>query len=376
MKLNNLKIGIIRDGPPGCPGGVISSELFAYLKDRLNVEEVMCERDKECERINWKTPPSRIITYHTKHFRNRQLLSKMPPYDIYHFQSPVFASLVRYRRPAIVTVYDLIPFRRPDFYSDTRREIIRRRLTSSNEADRIIAISQSTKRDLVQLLKINPEKIDVVYLGVNRKIYKPRVKSWARKVLGLPQDKKILLNVGTENENKNIERLVRVFYKLQKESKNLFLVRIGLREESVNYWIDNLELEDKVLRMGFLEDFPNLYYNAADIYVCSDFLGGFGMPNLEAMASGCPVATSQTSAFPEVVGDAGLSFDPYDESDIVKKIARLLRNGKLREEYAQKGLGRAKLFSWKKMADKTMKVYTRVARDYYGNITIPEKKRG
>jgi len=363
--MKDLRIAIIRDSPPGCGGGVIASELFAYLKDSLNVEEVMCVRDRECKKINWKTPPSRIITYRTKHLRDRQLLFKMPYYDIYHFQSPVFATLVRYRRPAVVTVYDLIPLRYPDSHSNTRQKLTRKRLTFPNEADRIIAISQDTKRDLVQLLKINPEKIDVIYLGVNHQIYKRRAKNWARKILGLPQNKKILLNVGDEHGNKNIERLIRVFYRLQKEFKNLLLVRIGLREESVDYWIDNLELRDKVLRIGFLEDFPNLYYNAADIYVCPDLWTGFGLPNLEAMASGCPVVTSQTGAFPEVVGDAGLFFNPQDEDDIFEKTAKMLENDKPREECIRKGLERTKLFSWKKMADETMKVYEQVTREYY-----------
>lgn len=360
-----ISISIIRDSPPGCSGGVISRELFLNLKDRLNIEEVMCIRLREERKIKWNTPPARIITYRTKHFRDMQLLSKMPRYDIYHFQSPIFASLIRYRKPAIVTLYDLIPFRRPDLYSDTKRKLIRRRLTSPNEADRLIVVSQSTKRDLIQLLKINPEKIDVVYLGVNHKIYKPTVKSWARKALGLPPNKKILLNVGTENKNKNIERLIRVFYKLQKEFKNLLLVKVGLKEKSVDYWIDNLELKDKVLRIKSLEDFPNLYYNASDLYICTDLLGGFGLPNLEAMASGCPVVTSQTSAFPEVVGNAGLYFDPQNEDDIFEKIAKMLEDDKLREEYIKKGLERAKLFSWKKMADETMKVYEQVTREYY-----------
>lgn len=101
------------------------------------------------------------------------------------------------------------------------------------------------------------------------------------------------------------------------------------------------------------------------------------MPNLEAMASGCPVVSSKTGAFPEVIGETGLFFDPHDEDDIFKKTATLLEDSKLREEYARKGLERAKLFSWKKMADETMKVYKRVARAHYGkDIKIPEERRG
>ncbi len=363
--LNNLKIGIIRDGPPGCPGGVITRELFWNLKDNLNnIEEVMCIRLRESRKIRWDIPPTRIITYRTKHLRDRQLLYKIPRYDLYHFQSHVFLGLIRYRRPAIATAIDLVPLK-GGLYSGTHLEAVRRSFQFFKEAEQIIAISQSTRNDLIEILDINPEKIKVIYLGVNHEIYRGRNKEEARKALNLPLDKKILLNVGTENENKNIERLIRVFHRLQKRLKNLILIRVGLTSEEITDLISRLGLEDKVLRLGLIKDFPNLYYNAADIYICADLLGGFGMPNLEAMASGCPVVTSRTGAFPEIVGDAGLFFDPWDGDDIFEKIAILLEDSKLRKEYAQKSLGRAKLFSWEKMANETIKVYTKVAREYY-----------
>ncbi len=363
-RLNNLKIGIIRDSPPGCPGGVISRELFLNLKDRLDIEEVMCIRLRENRKIRWNTPPTRIITYRTKHLRNRQLLGKLPKYDLYHFQSHIFLNLIRHRGPAIATAIDLIPLK-SGLYSGTHLEAVKRSFRFFKAAEQIIAISQYTRKDLIELLDINPEKIKVIYLGVNHEIYREKNKEEARKTLNLPGDKKILLNVGTENKNKNIERLIRVFYRLQKKLENLILIRVGLISEEITDLISRLDLEDKVLRIGFIKDSPDLYYNASDLYICADLLGGFGMPNLEAMASGCPVVTSRTGAFPEVVGEAGLFFDPRNEDDIFKKVARLLEDNELREEYARKGLERAKLFSWKKMADETMKVYAKVAREYY-----------
>ena len=363
--LNDLKIGIIRDGPPGCPGGVISRELFRNLKHNLNhIEEVMCIRLRENRKIKWNTPPTRIITYRTKHLRDRQLLYKIPRYNLYHFQSHIFLSLIKYRKPAIATAIDLMPLK-GGLYSGTHLEAVRRSFQFFREAERIIAISQSTRGDLIELLGINPEKIKVVYLGVNHEIYRERDKEEARRTLNLPLDKKILLNVGTENKNKNIERLIRVFYRLQKRLKNLILIRVGLISEEITDLISKLALEDKVLRIGFVKDSPNLYYNAADVYICADLLGGFGMPNLETMASGCPVVSSKTGAFPEVVGDAGLFFEPQNEEDIFEKTARLVEDDKLREECIRRGFERAKLFSWKKMANEIMKVYAKVAREYY-----------
>lgn len=364
-KLDELKIGIIRDGPPGCPGGVISRELFLNLKDKLNIEEVMCIRLRESRKIKWDIPPTRITTYRTKHLRDKQLLWKMPRYNLYHFQSHTFLSLIRYRKPAIATAVDLIPLK-SNLCFGTHLEAARRAFQFFKEAECIIAISQSTKKDLTELLNINSQKIEVISLGVNHEIYRKRVKESARRRLNLPLNKKVLLNIGTENKNKNIKRLIKVFYRLQKRFKNLILVRVGLTSSEIIDLIAKLGLTKKVLRVGFLEGYPNLYYNAADIYICPDLLTGFGLPNLEAMASGCPVVTSKTGAFPEVVGDAGLFFDPQDEDDIFEKTARLLEDGKLREGYIKKGLERAKLFSWKKMADETMKVYEKIAKEYYG----------
>ncbi len=375
-RLNRVKIGIIRDGPPGCPGGIISRELFLNLKDKLNIEEAMCIRLRESRTIRWDIPPARIITYRTKHLRDFQLLRKLPRYDLYHFQSHIFLSLIRHRKPAIATALDLIPLKSA-LYSGTHHEVVKRSSQFFRKAEHVITISRSTKKDLIELLGINPEKIEVIYLGVNYEIYKERSKEEARRALNLPLDKRILLNVGTENENKNIKRLIKVFHHLQKRFEDLMLIRVGPTSNEITDLIAKLDLAKKVLKVGFVEGYPNLYYNAADIYVCSDLLGGFGMPNLEAMTSGCPVATSRCGAFPEVVGKAGLFFDPQDEDDIFKKIVTLLENSKLREEYAQKGLERAKLFSWKKMADETMKVYAKVAREYYGkNVSIPEEREG
>ena len=375
-RLSKVKIGIIRDGPPGCPGGVIARELFLDLSNNLNIEEVMCIRLRESRKIRWNTPPTRIITYRTKHLRDAQLLWKLPRYDLYHFQSHVFLSLIKHRKPVIATAIDFVPLK-SGLYSGTHLEAVRRSFQFFKEAEHIIAISQSTRKDLIELLDINPEKIKIVYLGVNHKIYQERNKVEARQALNLPLNKRILLNVGTENKNKNIERLIRVFHRLQKRFEDLMLIRVGPTSNEITDLIAKLDLAKKVLRVGFIEGYPNLYYNAADIYVCSDLLGGFGMPNLEAMASGCPVVSSKTGAFPEVVEDAGLLFKPRDEDDIFEKIFTLLENSKLRKEYAQKGLKRAKLFSWKKMAQETIKVYAKVARDYYGEgVIIPEKRRG
>lgn len=364
-KLKNLKIGIIQSGPLDPTGEVIFSEIFFHLKDRLNIEEIICGWDKRCREIDGKRPASRIITYHNKHLRDRQLLAQMPHYDLYHFHYPIFASLVRYRRPAIVTVHDLIPLRFPHLYSRTRQKLTKKRLIYSSRAERIIAVSQSTKEDLIQLLNVNPEKVTVIHHGVNHRIYQPRARDRARKALGLPQEKRILLNVGTEGLNKNTERLVRVFHRLAKRFKNLLLIRVGSTSDSVTHLIDELKIGDRILRRGFIERHLNLYYNAADLYICPEILGGFGLPNLEAMASGCPVVTSDAESFPEVVGNAGLFFDPWDEEDVFEKTATLLENSKLREEYAQKGLKRAKLFSWEKAAEETIKVYAQVVREYY-----------
>ena len=366
-ELKNLKIGLIRRGPLDPTGEVVISGFLPYLQDRLNMEEVICGWDKQCGEIDPKRlASSRVVTYHNKYLRDRQLHSRMPRYDLYHFHYPLLTSLVRYRRPAVVTVYDLIPLRFPHLYSPTRRKLTKKRLIYSSKADRIITACRSTKEDLVQLLKIDPEKIKVIYLGVNHQIYTRRDKDWARRTLGLPRDKRILLNIGTESPNKNIESLIRVFYRLTKKFEDLILLRVGWStSDAVTQLINKLKIGHKVLKKVALSQHPNLYYNAADLYICPEILGGGSLPHLEAMASGCPVISSDAGSYPEVVGEAGLFFNPWDEDDIFEKTAILLEDSKLREEYVQKGLERAKLFSWEKTAEEIIKVYTQVVGEYY-----------
>lgn len=361
-----LKIGLIRRGPLDPTGEVVISELFPYLKDRSNIEEVICCWDKQCREIDRGRPSSRVVTYHNKRLRDRQLHSRMPRYDLYHFHYPLLSSLVRYRRPAVMTVYDLIPLRFPHLYSNTRRKLTKKRLIYSGKADRIITACRSTKEDLIHLLKIKPEKISVIYLGINHQIYTRRAKDQARKTLGLPRDKRILLNIGTESPNKNIERLIRVFYRLTKRFEDLLLVRIGWStSDAVTRLINELKIGDKVLKKVAMNAHPNLYYNAADLYICPEILGGGSLPHLEAMASGCPVVSSDTGSYPEVVGEAGLFFNPWDEDDIFEKTAILLADSELRAGYAQKGLERVKLFSWEKTAEEIIKVYAQVIGEYY-----------
>jgi glycosyltransferase involved in cell wall biosynthesis len=167
--------------------------------------------------------------------------------------------------------------------------------------------------------------------------------------------------VGTERKNKNIERLLSVFSSLAAQTDNLHLVRVGDKDEFFTNRLAEIGLADRVMRPGRVMN-PARYYNAADVYLCMDLHASFGMPNLEAMASGCPVVTSSVEAIPEIVGDACRLVNPKNVEEAAAAVEEVLENDTVRSDLRRRGLERAGEFTWEKCAAQTAKVYDRVLK--------------
>jgi len=282
---------------------------------------------------------------------------RIPRYELYHFTSQNMSFLVK-ERWSIVTCLDIIPYVCPNNIWEFH---LRKFLYSGlSRADRIIAISEHTKNDLIQHLGIPREKIKVIPLAAGNNFI-PREKEMTRKQLGLPPDKKILLHVGTKDRRKNVASVLKVFFEVQKRRKDLILVRVGSERKENFELAERLGLMDKIVFTGFvsLEKFP-LYYNAADLLIFPSLYEGFGLPLLEAMSSGCPVIASNSTSLPEVIGEAGILLDPFDFQGMAEKIVELLEDTKLKEELIRKGLDRARSFAWEKVAKETWQVYQEV----------------
>lgn len=240
----------------------------------------------------------------------------------------------------------------------------------AHEARHIIAVSNSTKQDLVQLYKVDPENISVTHLGVSD-IYRPiKEKNELERVrskFNLPE--KFVLFLGTIEPRKNISTLLKAFKLVKRDSKyeDLNLVISGhlgwlwrpIIEEARNH--PNAR---NIYFTGFVhdEDKPALY-SMAECFVYPSFFEGFGFPPLEAMACGTPTLTSYHSSFPEVVELSALTVDPHKYGQMADIIMEILDDPKLANDLSKSGIERAGKFSWTSTADNTLNVFTKVQKN-------------
>lgn len=284
--------------------------------------------------------------------------------DILH--QPCFSAPLWYQGKVIVTCHDLIallfgkdiPFVSRLFFGQWMPY-------SYKGADRIIAVSESTKKDLIKLLKIPEEKIKVIPEAAGEHFKPVKEKKLIEKVrrkYGL--GKNYILHVGTLNPRKNLEFLIDVFAEIVKKNPNLNLVITGKKGwyyEGMFRLVRHFTLEGRVKFTGYVDDSdaPTLYSGAL-LFAFPSLYEGFGLPPLEAMSCGVPVISSNTSSMPEIIGEAGILINPKDKKGWVRAILNVLGNPGLQKEMIKKGLIQAEKFSWEDIARKTISVYERV----------------
>jgi glycosyltransferase involved in cell wall biosynthesis len=373
-----MKVGIVSDRLNRTltgVGNVVFNTLYEISKiDRIkkNIYIINYTEDNLFPKLNGiiiKNPfekfPKKYSCYFWHLYLNYYINHKKLDLDIIH--SPENASLFinLKNKKKITTIYDIMAFYFPEvsgFITRYRYKILLPRTLKTS--DKIIVISHNTKKDLMNRFKIPENKIKVIYLAANEN-YKPLNEN---EIIKIKQKYNLnysfILYVGGLAPNKNVERLIKAYYKLKKLDIKHKLIITGVkryRYKSIFETIEKLNLQKDVIFTGYVpdEDLPALY-NAADLFVYPSLYEGFGLPPLEAMACGTPVITSNTSSLPEVVGDAGIMVNPYDVDELANKMYEVLTNEGLRKELSKKGLERAKLFSWKKCAEEHLKVYEEV----------------
>jgi glycosyltransferase involved in cell wall biosynthesis len=271
--------------------------------------------------------------------------------------------------PMVITIYDLVLEKFPEtMYWKNWLSLKTLMRVSARKALKIIAISENTKKDIMDCFGIEDEKIRVIYLGVDRQ-FSPQPDPNEADVLSkynLPSG--YILNVGTLEPRKNLLRLINA-YKMVASTREPVpkLVIVGWqgwRNEDLGKLVRESGLADQVVLVGYVpdDDLPTLYRNAT-VFVYPSLYEGFGLPPLEAMACGTPVITSNVSSIPEVVGDAGILIDPYNTTEIARAIASVLNNEELRESLRTSGLVRSRLFNWDKTARETLKLYQEVIEE-------------
>ncbi len=266
------------------------------------------------------------------------------------------------RCPSVVTIHDLSFLFYPHSFRPVNRLYLKlfARL-SARRARRVIAVSESTKRDAVKQYGIAPDKVDVVHNGVDpafRPFPADQVSAF-RADRGLPE--RFILFVGTLEPRKNIARLIQAYAQLPGARPPLFFVGgKGWYYDEIFALVERLNLGADVHFVGYVstQDLP-WWYNAAQVFVYPSLYEGFGLPPLEAMACGTPVITSAASSLPEVVGQAGLLIDPTDTEGLTAAMAQCLADADLRAQMKAMGLARAAGFSWQETARQTVDSYRR-----------------
>jgi alpha-1,3-rhamnosyl/mannosyltransferase len=261
--------------------------------------------------------------------------------------------------PTVITLYDLSFVRHPEWHPRDRVKYFERYcLKKLSKVDAIITISEFSKKEIINLLGIPSEKIYVTTLGV-RQDCNPNVGGMER----LP--KEYILFLGNLEPRKNLIILLEAYRSLPKRLKERHpLVIAGASGWNTHELKNALHLskrDETPILPGYIPQkyLPKLY-GGASLFVYPSLYEGFGLPVIEAMACGVPVIASKTSSLPEVVGDAGVLFDPHDSNELEEAMMQVLDDGQLRIELSEKSLKRAKLFSWEKCAHETLAIYEKL----------------
>jgi len=265
----------------------------------------------------------------------------------------------------VVSIHDMTFHLTPERHSPFKRAYFRAMIPEMvRRSEKVIAISESTKRDLVRLMDIDEEKICVTHLGVDtrfRPITDEEELTKVRQKYNLPA--KYILYVGLIEPRKNVEALVDAYHtdSMHTEFELVLAGNLGWGYAPLLEKIRKSQLRDRIRMPGYVadSDLPALFSMAAT-FVYPSAYEGFGLPVLEAMACGAPVITSQVSSLPEVAGDAAILVDPSDPRALVTALQRVLADDQLRRSLSEKGIQRARLFTWEKTAQKTLGVYNEI----------------
>ena len=283
--------------------------------------------------------------------------------DVFHCQyiGPPFMST-----PYVVTIHDIIHETNPEFFPGKLRTAMS--LTypfCARRAAKVLTVSEYSKKEIARIYKIPAHKITVTYDAVTDDFHPIDDISEIERVKNKYQiGSEYILSLGRLEPRKNISSLIRAFHLIRNKIPHK-LVIAGMKDFMYHDLFDLVQesgLQDDVIFTGKIDqaDLPALY-SGASVFVYPSFGEGFGIPPLEAMACGAPVIASNTTALPEVVGDAGIQIDPRDVEEISTAMLNVLENDSLREQLKGKGLEQRKKFSWYKTAEQVLACYKAIS---------------
>jgi len=286
--------------------------------------------------------------------------------DLFH--TPHYVLPVLVPCPSVVTVHDCIHLMFPQ-YLPNRLAIVYARFFmwwATRRAWRVLTVSEASKRDILHFFDVRPEKIVVVYNAIDDHFWLTPPDDEVSRVRERYQlDHQFVLYVGNIKPHKNLVRLIEAFDQLRRTGfEDLKLLIIGdeiSKLPSLRRAVHGHKLHKHVRFLGYVSDSTlRVLYRLASLFVFPSLYEGFGLPPLEAMASGTPVVTSNQSSLPEVTGDAAVLVDPYDVTSIVEGMRRVLTDAAFAGELRVRGPERAREFSWARSVEKTRLVYEQV----------------
>lgn len=288
--------------------------------------------------------------------------------ELFHAPHYVLPPLTPCR--SVVTIHDCIHLRFPQYlpsrigYAYARGQM----WTATHQAARVITVSEASKRDILRYFNIPESRIDVIYNAIDDRFWQ---EPHAEEVMHVRERYRLndpfVLYAGNIKPHKNLERLIESFHLMRQHTPELSNVQLLIIGDEISKYatlrraVHRHKLHKHVRFFGFVSDQTlAALYRLADVFVFPSLYEGFGLPPLEAMASGCPVITSNVSSLPEVVGDAALMIDPYDSAAIADAMTRVLTTPALREDLQRRGLVRARGFSWERSIQRVREIYDEV----------------
>lgn len=282
-----------------------------------------------------------------------------------HYNVP----FIKGRAKLVVTIHDLIPWIfRKEFFSRVQAQYAYFFFSRVVKlADKIIAVSEQTKRDLISFFSAPPEKIKVIYEGVSPHFFESMESMRKRAVrikYELPET--FFLYVGLLKPHKNVDRLLRIYRRLWLEKKiKTPLVIVGKKDKKYSPHLaalSNLKTGEGIFYLPSIssQDELKALYRSSKALIHPSLYEGFGLTCLEAMATGTPVAVSRVASLPEVVGEAGMYFDPYSDASLAEALLLMEENADLRAKLSELGKIQAKKFRWQNAADQTIQIYKEV----------------